>query len=62
MNLADECNRLRKLNAELAAALSRLRTAFFVDGKARALRAAFEGTQELVRSAERERSEPYEPR
>lgn len=37
---------------ELLEALKRVRHAFYVDGKAKALRAAFEGTKELVAKAE----------
>lgn len=37
---------------DLLAALKRVRQAFYVDGKASALRAAFEGTKELVARAE----------
>ena len=37
---------------KLLAALKRVRQAFYVDGKAKALREAFEGTKELVAEAE----------
>ena len=39
-------------SAEMLEALKRVRQAFYVDGTSKALRAAFEGTKELVAKAE----------